>query len=814
MKTRSRACLFLFLCLFSSVIFAQQEKKELLAGFVPLEIERQAGKISLQIPREFLEKEFLYVNSLAAGVGSNDLGLDRGQLGKTRVVYFHEAGKKLLLIEKNYGFRAYSDNPSELKAVEDAFAQSVVFGFDIAERRPDGSLLVDATSFYLQDAHQVARKLTDANQGRYTVDASRSALHFPMVKNFPLNTEVESILTVSGEGKGAYIRSVSPDADHITVRQRHSFIALPDAGYQPRAFDPRSGYFHISYQDYSSPINSPLIKKYISRHRLEKKDPTAARSEAVKPIVYYVDRGTPEPIRSALIEGGNWWAEAFEAAGFVNAFRVELMPEGADPLDVRYHVIQWVHRATRGWSYGSSIRDPRTGEILKGHVSLGSLRVRQDFLIAQGLAQPYDAENPDENPLLAMALARLRQLSAHEIGHTIGLAHAYASSPTNRASVMDYPYPLISLDNKGKPDFSNAYDQKIGAWDIWAIRYGYEPVPEGQTEAEHLKTLLEDTYAAGHTFISDTDARHPSGSHPQAHLWDNGEDAAEELKRMLEIREQKLATFSLNSIPEGTPEALMEEVLVPLYLMHRYQLEATSKRIGGLDYTYKVKGDNQRVQVRLDAATQRGALDAILESLRAEQLALPEFIIERIPPRPMGYGRNRETFPSRNGLNFDPFAPAENVLDLALGLLLEPGRANRLHQQHLFEPSLPTYQELVDALSEALVVRRYAATYTDEIQVLAEHKLVEHLERIAADPGSSPSVQAISRAKLQEIALIQAADNKGGKANAYLSMHRALIRDKITHFLSEKMPAGRRSTLKVPDGAPIGSDEIFCDFDW
>ncbi|EIM76150.1 extracellular metal-dependent peptidase [Nitritalea halalkaliphila LW7] len=799
---------------FSAAAFGQQEKKALLEGFIPLEIERQAGKISLRIPQEFLEKEFLYVNSLAAGVGSNDLGLDRGQLGKTRVVAFQEAGKKLLLIEKNYGFRAYSDNPAELKAVEDAFAQSVVFGFDIAERSPDGSILVDATAFYLQDAHQVARKLTDANQGRYTVDASRSALHFPMVKNFPLNTEVESILTVSGEGKGSYIRSVSPDADHITVRQRHSFIALPDANYQPREFDPRSGYFHISYQDYSSPINSPLIKKYISRHRLEKKDPSAARSEAVKPIVYYVDRGTPEPIRSALIEGGNWWAEAFDAAGFVNAFRVELMPEGADPLDVRYHVIQWVHRATRGWSYGSSIRDPRTGEILKGHVSLGSLRVRQDFLIAQGLAQPYDAEHPDENPLLEMALARLRQLSAHEIGHTIGLAHAYASSPSNRASVMDYPYPLITLDAEGKPDFSNAYEQKIGAWDVWAIRYGYETVPEGQSESAHLKQLLEDTYADGHTFISDTDARHPSGSHPQAHLWDNGDNAAEELMRMLQIRKQKLATFSLNSIPDGTPEAQLEEVLVPLYLMHRYQLEATSKLIGGLDYTYKVKGDNQRIQARLDAATQKKALEAILASLQVEQLALPEFVLERIPPRPMGYGRNRETFPSRNGLNFDPFAPAENVLDLALGFLLESGRANRLHQQHLFEASLPSYQDVVDALSDALVARRYSATYADELQVLAEHKLVEHLERIAADPGSSPSVQAISRGKLQEIALIQTAEKKGSSETSLLALHRALIRDKVTHFLSEKMPVGRRSTLKVPDGAPIGSDEIFCDFDW
>jgi hypothetical protein len=423
-----------------SIDKSKLSKKE---GFITFYTDEDKGKIYLEIDK--LDHEFLYVNSMPAGIGSNDIGLDRGQLGRTRIVEFRKAGNKLLLVHKNYDFRAYSDNPAEVKSVRDAFAESVLWGFDISQTE-ENKYLVDATTFYLQDSHNVAEKLARAKQGTYKPEASRSAIYPPMTKNFPENTEVEAVITVVGTPSGNYIRSVTPTPEAVTVRQRHSFIKLPEEGYEPREFDPRSGYFHIAYMDFTTPIGDLMEKKFISRHRLEKKDPTAAVSEPVKPIVYYLDRGTPEPVRSALLEGGNWWAQAFEAAGYKNAYRVELAPEDMDPMDVRYNVIQWVHRSTRGWSYGSSVRDPRTGEIIKGHVTLGSLRVRQDYLIAQGLLQPFEDGKPKNPEMLEMALARLRQLSAHEIGHTIGLAHAYASSPTNRASVMDYPYPLITMD--------------------------------------------------------------------------------------------------------------------------------------------------------------------------------------------------------------------------------------------------------------------------------------------------------------------------------------------------------------------------------
>ncbi|MFK7906626.1 MAG: DUF5117 domain-containing protein, partial [Chitinophagales bacterium] len=490
---------------------------EKMEGYFPFYWDKKEGKIHLEINQ--LGTEFLYVHSLAAGVGSNDIGLDRGQLGGQEVVKFVRVGPKVLMVQPNYRYRAESNNQDEKQSIEEAFAQSVLWGFEVSAETNE-RILVDASSFFLRDAHGVAETLQRTKQGSYSLDGSRSAFYLPRTKNFPENSEFEATLTFVGKPQGGYIRAVTPSPESVTVRQHHSFVKLPDGGYQPRRFDPRSGYFSMSYYDYATPIDQSLQKQFIYRHRLKKKDPLADMSEAVEPIVYYLDRGTPEPIRSALLDGANWWNEAFEAAGYKDAFRVEIFPEGADPMDVRYNLIQWVHRATRGWSYGGSVSDPRTGEIIKGHVSLGSLRVRQDFLIAQGLIAPYEEGKTVSKEMQEMALARLRQLSAHEVGHTLGLAHNFAASGNNRASVMDYPHPYVTLTETGDLDFSQAYDVGIGEWDKRAIVYGYQDFPEG---TNGLKQIIVETLDMGFGYMSDSDARSFGSAHPNAHLWDNGE---------------------------------------------------------------------------------------------------------------------------------------------------------------------------------------------------------------------------------------------------------------------------------------------------
>jgi hypothetical protein len=695
-----------------------------------------------------------------------------------------------------------------------------LWGFTVAAQSPDGSVLVEATDFFLHDAHGVSDTLTNLKQGKYHVDASRSIIALDNTKAFPKNTEVETELTFTTDDppQGEFVHDVTPDPHAMTIRERTSFIELPPPGFTPRRFNPRAGYFPGGYRDYTVPLGSPLDQLFIYRHRLIKKDSTCVRAcEAVVPIQYYVDRGAPEPIRTALVEGARWWDQAFQAAGWArNTFRVDALPEGADPMDIRYNIIQWVHRYTRGWSYGEAVADPRTGEIIKGNVTLGSLRGRQDYMIAEALLAPYtfldDVAPRAHDPMLQLVLARIRQLAAHETGHTLGLAHNFAASSVSQSdSVMDYPHPKFTLDANGHIDSSRAYAVNIGDWDKVAIDYGYREFPPNTTpedEQAALNKILTDADRAGQVFITDEDARPFGSAHPHAHLWDNGPDPAAELDRVLTVRSAALKNFGEAAIKPGAPMAQLEQTLVPLYLFHRYQTEAAIKEIGGLDYRYNLRGDGQPAPKIVDPAEQRKALAAVLKTLSPQTLTLPESILGILPPVPPGFPRTRESLPSHTSITFDPIAAAESAADLTLNVLLDPARASRLIEYHMRVPASPSLRGVLEAVSAAVAERPESGhTMSSEVERAVEFRALEAMLSLAVNPAASSQARAIARSHINDV-LKQLTTATPAEDTAE-AIHRAAMIDRINQFERAPEKFVPAPPVPAPPGMPIGDDEDF-----
>jgi len=786
-------------------------------GLLTTWLDRDRGRIFLEVPSpgdHGVAAELLYVEGLLTGLGSNPVGLDRGQLGPTRLVRLRRLGERVFLEELNLRFRALTQDTDEARAVRQSFATSVLWAVDIAALDPDGRSLVDLTSFLIRDAHGVVARLRSAEQGSFKLDTGRSAVDVSAFLAFPDNLEFEAVLTYSSDRPGELVRGTTPTAEAVTLVQHHSLIRLPDDGYTPRRFDPRTGSSPVTFADYAAPLDEPIEQRWIVRHRLEKTDPAAERSPAREPIVYYVDRGAPEPVRSALVEGASWWGSAFDAAGFIDGYRVEVMPEGVHPLDVRYNVIQWVHRSTRGWSYGGGVVDPRTGEMIKAHVSLGSLRVRHDRMLMEGLVGTEATGSGGPNDPVEVALARIRQLSAHEVGHTIGFTHNFAASTYGgRASVMDYPAPLVKITDSGELDLSNAYGIGVGEWDVQTVRYAYQQPAPGETEEDLLSSIIEDGLRRHLGFMSDADARPIGSAHPRAHLWDNGSDAASGLDHAFEVRRIALDRFGETNLAVGRPLSRLVEVFSPLYLYHRYQLTAAVKLIGGLDYAYAVRGDGQGSARPVGGDHQRRALTSVLHGLDPAVLVVPDSVQELLLPPAFGFPRSREELRSATSPVFDGLGAAATAADLVVRSVLAPQRCARLIEQSLRDPALPSLEEVLETVKDTAFNHLSLSPAQAEIRRVVQRVLVDRVVDRVVDPVTPTQVRSRLDALLAEIQITveaELADSDGAQR-----IHLASLRDDLVRFrdLREWKVGMIGRAADPPPGDPIGGASMGCSLD-
>jgi hypothetical protein len=795
-------------------------------GFYNFYYDEKTGKIFLEIDR--FDQEFLYFSSLPQGVGNG--GPERGQASAV-IAKFVRVGPKVFLLQPNYSERSVHGNADERRDVVDGFSQSVLFGFAPAAIEGD-RVLIDLTPFVVRDAMRVGGQIgsgrgnpgsaiaASANRGGagsgagggYRLDESRSAVLIGNTKNFPKNTEFEAMITFAGNPSGGGGRrgaGVAPDPTAVTIRMHQSFVQLPDSGYTPRRFDPRSGFNDFSYQDFSAPMSEPIKRRFIERHRLQKKDPSAAVSEPVEPIVYYIDRGAPPIIQKALIEGASWWNQAFEAAGFKNAFQVRVLPEGADPMDIRYNVVNWLTRSgtpQRAFSYGSSYIDPRTGEIIKGVVTLGSDRHRQDYLIAEGLLQPYEDGKPVSKEMEEIALARIRQLSAHEIGHTLGLTHNFIASVRDRASVMDYPFPRFSQKADGTLDFSEVYSRGIGGWDKRAILWGYSEFPKGVNEDVALDNIMKETLKEGYKYIPDIGGM----AHPLSNQWDDGVNPVDQLGKLMTIRRRLLDNFSEKAIPKGAPMATLEEVLVPIYLLHRYQVEAVAKSLGGLYFTHAIKNDGQEPTKMVEPAEQWRAFDALMGTITPDALVLPEALIRKIPPRPTGYASTVETFKGHTGPSFDPIGAAETAVGNTVGYLLDPERAARLIEFQSRDARQPGLMAVLDKVFERTWKAPLPEGYKGELQILVDNVVLKHLLSLAADPKNGENVRGEALLKISELAEWMGAALAGAGPKQKSALYFGLAQ--IKEFDKDPNKFVPDPVLEMPPGAPIGMPDDEFDY--
>jgi len=771
-------------------------------AFLSPTFDAKAGRVTLRLPAagdDGVHVECLHLVGIETGLGANDVGLDRGQMRGARLVRFRRLGPRVALELVNLGFRADGAPAAESAAVAQSFATSVLFAAEPDARHAGGGVTLDITPLLTRDLHGIASALAGAGQGSYSIDAARSAVLASDCAAFPRNVELSAALTFTSSSPGRLARATAPDGGALTFVQRQSFLALPDEGYARRPFHPRMGAFAVSYEDLATPLDADLTRRFAVRHRLS----------ADEPLVYYVDRGAPEPVRSALVEGASWWSEAFAAAGFPGGFRVEVAPEGLDPLDARHNVIQWVHRSTRGWSYGNAVSDPRTGEILKGHVSLGSLRVRQDRLLFEGLVGVERTGTGEPGDPVEVALARIRQLAAHEVGHTLGLSHNFAASAAGRASVMDYPAPRVRLTRDGAIDLSDAYDSGIGEWDVHAIRMLYEEPDGGEGVAALQRRLDAEARSAGLEFLTDADARAAGAAHPRANLWDDGADPIAGLEHALDVRAAAMEGFGRRNLAEGAPLARLEEVFVPLYLHHRYQVDAAVKSIGGVDYEHATNDAGMAGARPVPAEDQRRAVAALARAIAPETLRVPRGVAALLLPRPPGHGSSRETLDrGATAPAFDALGAADVAARSVLRGMLQEQRLARVASQSALEDA-PAFDSLEDYLDRVLAAAGLsgdgagAASPEDlALRNVARVAFVEEALAVYLDARSAAPVREAMRGAL---AKARARLSDVGMAEAAARVEAALERGRAPE---DAAPAA--GAPDAPPGSPIGASAWGC----
>ena len=782
-------------------------------GYFNFYYDEKTGKIYLEIDK--LDQEFLYFSSLSTGVGNG--GPERGA-GSSAIAKFVKEGTKVLLVEPVYNYRAISDNKDERDAVTNNFAKSVIFGF-VPVATENGKVLIDLTSFIIRDSQNMGSRLGvsqvagvrgpaaggGGGGAAYRMDDTRSTIFMGNTKNFPKNTEFEALITFVSAGGGGGGRGIAPDPSAVTVNMHQSFVELPEAGFKMRKFDPRSASGQFSYMDFSAPMSEPITKKFIRRYRLEKKNPEATVSEPVKPIMYYIDRGAPEPIKKALIEGGSWWNQAFEAAGYKNAFIVQELPEGADPMDIRYNIVNWLTRSgnpARAFSTGQSYADPRTGEIIKGVVTLGSDRHRQDYLIAVGLLQPYTDGKPVSDVMEKLAISRIKQLSAHEIGHTLGFSHNFAASPKDRASVMDYPYPRFSLKADGTVDVSDAYAKGIGSWDKRSVMWAYSEFKKGADENKELDKIMAETLKQGFQYIPDIGGN----THPNSNQWEDGVNTIDQMTNIMTVRRKVLDNFSEKAIRAGEPMATIEEVLVPIYLLHRYQIEAVAKSVGGLYFTHAVKNDGQIPTKMVEPAEQWRAFESLMSTITPEALALPEALIQKIAPRPSGYQSTVENFSGYTGPTFDPIAAAESAASTTLSYLLDSERAARLIEFSGRDVAQPGFMPVVDKLIAKTWKAPLLPGYKGELQTMVNDQVLKYLLQLAANNRTSAIVRGQALLKIEDLKSWMTATQLTAQPAQRASMLFALTQ--IEAFKQDPNKFQPPAATDMPPGAPIGMPDM------